>query len=239
MSSSASAWAVIVAAGEGKRFGADVPKQFAPLAGQPVLLWTLAPFQNHPGLSGVSVVVPPEHAERPPSWLQRVRTAGVKVVGGGQERTDSVRLGLASVPVHVEFVLVHDGARPLVTGRMISRVLERARPGHGVVAGRRVTDSLKEADAEGRIVRSVDRERLWRAETPQLFPRALLVEVHRRAEADGFTASDCAALGERYGVASVLVEIAEPNPKVTNADDLTLVEGWLRARGGVLEEPGS
>ncbi len=239
MSSSASAWAVIVAAGEGKRFDAGVPKQFALVAGQPLLLWTLAPFRDHPSLDGVTVVVPPDYSERPPSWLQLLRAGGVSVVAGGQARTDSVRLGLASVPAHVELVVVHDGARPLVTARMISRVLERAGPELGAVAGRRVTDSLKEADAEGRIVHSLSRERLWRAETPQVFPRARLVEVHQRAEAEGFRASDCAALGERYGVASVLVEISEPNPKVTTPDDLRLVEAWLRAHGATPGGSGS
>lgn len=239
MSSSASAWAVIVAAGGGRRFGANVPKQFALLAGRPLLLWTLAPFLDHPALEGLTVVLPPEHAKRPPPWLQGLRSGAISLVAGGPARTDSVRLGLASVPEHVELVVVHDGARPLVTGRMISQVLERAGPEFGAVAGRPVSDSLKEADAEGHIERSLSRERLWWAETPQVFPRALLVEAHRRAEAEGFSASDCAGLCERYGVASVLVEISEPNPKVTNPDDMRLIEAWLRAREAGTVGPGS
>lgn len=224
-----------MAAGAAKRFGAEVPKQFALLAGQPLVLWALAPFRDHPAVDGVTVVVPPGYAEQPPPWLQRLAASGVTVVAGGQTRTDSVRLGLASVPAAVELAAVHDGARPLVTEGVITRVLEKAGREHGAVAARRVTDSLKEADAKGRIVRSLDRERLWRAETPQVFPRGLLVEVHRRAEADGVRASDCAALGERYGVASVLVEVSEPNPKVTSRDDLRLVEAWLQARHSVRE----
>lgn len=190
-------------------------------------------------MEGLTVVLPAEHAEAPPTWLQGLRSGRIEIVAGGPARTDSVRLGLATVPDQVELVVVHDGARPLVTRRMISQVLERAGLEFGVVAGRRVTDSLKEADAEGRIERSLSRERLWRAETPQVFPRGLLVDAHRRAETEGFSASDCAGLCERYGVPSVLVEISEPNPKVTNPDDMRLVEAWLRARDAGTDGPGS
>ncbi len=203
------------------------------------MLWTLAPFRDHPALEGLTVVLPQEQADRPPPWLQGLLSDAIGLVAGGPTRTDSVRLGLAGVPERVGLVMVHDGARPLVTRRMISQVLERAGPDLGAVAARPVTDSLKAADAEGRIERSLNRERLWRAETPQAFPRALLVEAHRRARDEGFAASDCAGLCERYGVPSVLVEISEPNPKVTNVDDVRLVEAWLQARQAGTDGPGS
>jgi 2-C-methyl-D-erythritol 4-phosphate cytidylyltransferase len=118
----------------------------------------------------------------------------------------------------------------LITEEAIGRVLEAAGPRRGAVAGRRVTDSLKEVDAEGRVLRAVNRERLWRAETPQAFPRELIVAVHRDAAAEGVTESDCAALCERYGVEVVVVEIATPNPKVTRAEDLALVDSLLQRR---------
>ena len=98
------------------------------------------------------------------------------------------------------------------------------------MAGRRVTDSLKEVDATGRVLRAVERERLWRAETPQAFPRELIVAVHRDAATEGITESDCAALCERYGVEVVMVEIATPNPKVTQAEDMALVDSLLQRR---------
>ncbi len=230
MSSSASVWAVIVAAGQGKRFGSEEPKQFARLAGRPLVLWTLEPFRAHPSVDGITLVVPAGYVEQPPAWLARLQAEEVTVVAGGDARTDSVRLGLATVPAAVPLVAVHDGARPLVSESVISRVLERAGPGRGAVAGRRLTDSLKQVDGAGRVVRSLSREDLWRAETPQIFPRELIVDLHRRAQADGFTASDTAALCERYAVEVVLVEIREPNPKVTHPDDLPLVEAWIRQR---------
>lgn len=231
MASSASVWAVIVAAGRGKRFGSEEPKQFAPLAGRPLLLWTLEPFRVHPSVDGISLVVPAEYLQRPPAWLARLQAEDVTVVAGGEERTDSVRLGLATVPLDVPLVAVHDGVRPLVTEAIISRVLERAAPEKGAIAGRPVTDSLKQADGAGKVLRSVSRENLWRAETPQIFPRELIVDLHRRAQVDGFTASDSAALCERYGVEVVLVEISEPNPKLTKPEDLPLLESWIRGRG--------
>ncbi|UCC84634.1 MAG: 2-C-methyl-D-erythritol 4-phosphate cytidylyltransferase [Gemmatimonadota bacterium] len=227
MSSSANNWAVIVAAGRGVRFGSGEPKQFAALAGKPLVLWSVEAFRDHPSFSGVTVVLPPESVEMPPTWLERLVSEHLRLAAGGAARTDSVRLGLATVPDGVGFVAVHDGVRPLISTGAITRVLEAAGPGHGAVAARRVTDSLKESDAGGRVLRAVDRENLWRAETPQVFPRGPIIDVHRRAAADQVVASDCAGLCERYGLGVVLVEIDDPNPKVTHPRDLRIVEALL------------
>ncbi|UCC72626.1 MAG: 2-C-methyl-D-erythritol 4-phosphate cytidylyltransferase [Gemmatimonadota bacterium] len=231
MSSSASNWAVIVAAGRGRRFGSGAPKQFTPLAGKPLVLWAVDAFRSHRSFSGVTVVLPREFVDQPPAWLQDLVSGGVILAAGGAERTDSVRHGLATVPEQVELVAVHDGARPLISGGDISRVVEKAGPRRGAIAARRVADSLKVADAEGRMLRAVSRENLWRAETPQVFPRELIVEIHRRAESEGVVASDCAGLCERYGVDVVLVEIDAPNPKVTRRRDLQFVEAMLAQQG--------
>ncbi len=232
MSSSTSGWAVIVAAGRGARFGPGGPKQFAPLAGKPLVLWAVEAFRHHPAFSGATLVLPQETVEAPPGWLERLAGAGLVLTAGGAERTDSVRLGLATVPAAIERVAVHDGARPLISAAAISRVLDRVGPERGAVAARRVTDSLKEADGAGRVVRTVSREGLWRAETPQIFPRAPIVEVHRRAAAENVVASDSAGLCGRYGLAVVLVELDEPNPKVTCPQDLALIEAMLAQRAG-------
>lgn len=231
-------WAVIVAAGQGRRFASEEPKQFAQLGAKRVVLWSVETFLEHPSVAGVTLVVPAEYVEARPYWLEELGAAGVTLVAGGVERTDSVRLGLASVPAEVDVVAVHDGARPLITMEGISRVLAGVGLHNGAVAGRRVTDSLKEADGERRVVRAVNRERLWQAETPQAFPRDLIVEVHRDAEAEGVHESDCAALCERYGVEVVLVEISEPNPKITQQEDLALVEALIRQREMTRERSG-
>jgi 2-C-methyl-D-erythritol 4-phosphate cytidylyltransferase len=221
---------VIVAAGRGERFGGGRLKQFTPVRGKPLAIWALEPFQRHPAVRGATLVVPSESAGLPPVWMERLAQEGLVIAAGGAERTDSVRLGLETVPDDVRVVAVHDAARPLITEDAIGRVLAAVEPQRGAIAGRRVTDSLKEVDDGGRVLRAVNRERLWQAETPQAFPRELIVAAHRDAAAEGVTESDCAALCQRYGVEVVVVEIGAPNPKVTRPEDLALIESLLRRR---------
>jgi 2-C-methyl-D-erythritol 4-phosphate cytidylyltransferase len=195
------------------------------LGGKPLVLWSVEAFLGHEDVAGVTVVLPAEVAAEPPAWLADLRS--VTLVAGGAERSDSVRLGLETVPEKIDKVAIHDGARPLITSEAIGRVLEAVRPDRGAVGGRRVTDSLKEANAEGVVVAAPDRERIWRAETPQAFTRELILDAHRRAAAEGFHASDCAGICQRYGIEVAMVEIEEPNPKVTRREDLDWVEAWM------------
>jgi 2-C-methyl-D-erythritol 4-phosphate cytidylyltransferase len=228
MPSSDNAWAVIVAAGESRRFGRREPKQLASLAGKPLLLHALEPFREHSQIAGVTLVLPQRIRRDLPDWLGGLESKGVRLATGGPTRTDSVRLGLASIPRQVEIVAIHDGARPLITAAGIDRVLAEVSDARGAIAGRRMTDSLKEVNGERRIVRSLGRDGIWVAETPQAFPRALIDEVHRRAHSEGATTSDCAALFERYGFPIVMVELEEPNLKITRPADLELAEAWIR-----------
>ena len=238
MSSRVSAWAVVVAAGEGRRFGPHRPKQFSLVAGHPLALWALAPFMTHTGFAGASLVVPEDTLGDPPEWLRSLQRGELRVVSGGATRTDSVRLGLESVPASIGWVAVHDGARPLLDHGMIDRVMSEAAADRGAIAARPVTDSLKRADAERRVVVSVARTDLWRAETPQIFPRRRLLDFHRRAAEEGIVESDCSGLAERYGFPVTLVPVAAPNPKVTTVEDLELVEAWIARRGLELKLPG-
>jgi 2-C-methyl-D-erythritol 4-phosphate cytidylyltransferase len=221
--------AVIVAAGgAGRRMG-GVRKQYLELCGEPVLVRSLRPFLAHPAVEWAVVALPAEDAVDPPDWLTGL-DARIRVVAGGAERGDSVRRALEAVPDEAEFVLVHDAARPLVTAAVIDRVLDAAAGGVGAVAAVPVTDTLKEVGPDGTIVATPDRRRYWRAQTPQGFPRALLVEAHRRAVAEGVAATDDAALIERYGGRVVVVEGAPENLKVTEPVDLLVAEALLRAR---------
>lgn len=221
---------VVPAGGAGRRMG-GVRKQYIELAGEPLLLHTLRPFLAHPAVEWVVVALPAEDVPRPPAWLVDLDPR-VRWVAGGEERGDSVRQALEAVPEEADVVLVHDAARPLVTREVIDRAIVAASRGVGAVAAVPVTDTIKEVDAEGRIVATPERSRLWRAQTPQAFPRAMIVDAYHRAAADGLRATDDAALVERYGGTVVVVEGAPENLKVTGPLDLVVTEALLRARRG-------
>lgn len=207
-------------------------KQYAELLGEPILLRSLRPFLDHPAVACAVVALPAEDAADPPGWLKALDER-VVVVAGGAERGDSVRCGLEAVPEAVDVVLVHDAARPLVTVEVIDRALSVAARGVGVVVAMPVADTLKEVDDEGRVVSTPDRARLWAAQTPQAFPRTMLLDAYRRAAEAGVHATDDAALVERYGGRVVVVEGSAENLKVTRPADLIVAEALLRARGEV------
>ena len=217
--------AVIPAGGSGLRMGGDVRKQYLTLAGEPILLRTLRAFLGHPAVDWVIVALPPRDVHAPPFPLPE----GVIAVPGGAERGDSVRAGLAAVPDAADVVLVHDGARPLVTRAVVDRVLGAAGKGVGAIAAVPVSDTLKRVDSDRAILETVERGGLWRAQTPQGFPRRMLVEAYRRAAEEGVAATDDAALVERYGGRVVVVEGDSRNLKVTRPEDLRVAEALLEA----------
>lgn len=219
---------VVAAGGTGRRMG-GVRKQYTELLGQPILLHSLRPFLAHPSIVCAVVALPADDAADPPAWLTGLDER-VIVVAGGAERGESVHHGLRAVPDSVDVVLVHDAARPLVTTEVIDRALRGAATGVGAVVGVPVTDTLKQVDATRRVVGTPDRSVLWAAQTPQAFPRTLLLEAYERAEKEGFRATDDAALVERYGGTVVMVEGAPDNLKVTRPADLIVAEALLRAR---------
>ncbi len=220
----ARAGAVIVAAGAGRRLGGDVRKQYLEIAGEPVLLWAIRPFLQHPEIGSVVVVLPPEDVLDPPRWIREME---VTLAPGGAERGDSVWNGLQALPADADPVLIHDGARPFVSPEIIERVLAGARSG-GAIAAIRVADTIKQVDEEGRIEGTLDRSRLWQAQTPQGFPRDVILGAHRRARRDGVAATDDAALCERYGSPVRVVEGSAENIKITRPADLVLAEALAR-----------
>lgn len=219
---------ILPAAGAGRRLG-GVRKPFLQLAGEPLLLRALRPFLAHPAITAAIVALPEDDAADPPAWLGAL-DARVRIVAGGAERTDSVRAALAALPAECEIVLVHDAARPLVTRDIVDRVIRATGVGVGAIAAVPVEDTVKEVGSDGAITGTLDRTRLWRAQTPQGFPRALLEEAHRRALADGLGATDDAALVERIGGRVLVVEGSAENFKITGPLDLPLAEAVLARR---------
>jgi 2-C-methyl-D-erythritol 4-phosphate cytidylyltransferase len=172
----------------------------------------------------VVVVLPKAHAADPPPWLFQCDVERLLVSTGGRERADSVANGLEDVPEECAVVLVHDAARPFVPDDVIGRVVAAARQGTGALPALPVVDTLKEVDEGGRVVRTVDRAPLWRAQTPQGFPRAMLDAAHARARRDGLAATDDAALCERLGYPVAVVRGDERAMKVTEAGDFARAE---------------
>lgn len=218
--------AVVVAGGRGVRFGDEgARKQFRELRGEPLAARACRPFLAASAVEAVVLVLPPDVASDPPDW---VRELGVTVTAGGAERRDSVARGLAAVRDGTETVLVHDGVRPLVTAGLVGRVLSAAAAGDGVVPVVPLRDTVKEVDGEGRVVRTVDRSRLRRVQTPQGFPLDGLRRAHREV-GDDVPATDDASLCEAYGMEVRTVEGDPENLKVTTPEDLARA-GWILDR---------
>ena len=219
---------VIVAAGAGVRAGPGEPKQFRPIHGVPMLLRALRPFTSHPAVGQVIVAVPSSVAERPPEWLGKLLGDRLRLVPGGAARAQSVRAGLRALSPAVTVVLVHDGARPFVGRETIDNVIARARAGVGAVAAVPLHDTVKEVVEGNRITRTVARERLWRAHTPQGFPRAMLDQAYAALRRDEPVPTDDAELCERAGFPVDVVADTPHNLKVTTADDFRIAEALAR-----------
>ena len=216
---------ILAAAGEGRRLGSRLPKALVPLAGKPLFLHSLRTFASLPFVREIAVVLPAE-------WVDRIRKrmgkrlAALKVttlVPGGARRQDSVRIGLEAMTSPI--VLVHDAARPLVTREAVKAVaLAAARHGAAVLCHQAV-DTIKIADARGRVESTPDRARLWHAQTPQGFRRAVLVNAYKvNGRAD---ATDDVQLVERAGGTIWIVGGESSNFKITTPDDLSRAEKLL------------
>ncbi len=215
---------VIVAAGQGTRTGSTELKQFRWVAGKPMLLHSVQAFHRRSDVALVVTVLPRSHAADPPPWLFQCDVDRLLVSTGGKERIDSVWSGVEDMPDEASIVVVHDAARPLVTPATIDAVIAEARAGRAAIAALPVVDTLKEVDEHGRIVRTVDRTRLWRAQTPQAFPREMLEQAHLEARRAGISATDDAALCERLGFEVVVVRGSERAMKVTDEGDFGRAE---------------
>jgi 2-C-methyl-D-erythritol 4-phosphate cytidylyltransferase len=202
--------ALLVAAGRGERLGASGPKAFVMLAGRPMLEWSLDALRAAPSVERVVVAVPP----------------GVSypdAVEGGEARSQSVRNALAAAG-DADVVLVHDAARPLVDADLVERCLAALDGGaDAVVAAAPVTDTVKEA-ADGTVVRTLERERLWAVQTPQVFRRAALEAALDQPEEVLAAATDDAGLVEASGGVVRVVASTPRNLKVTTPTDLRLAE---------------
>ncbi len=231
MTSAETYWCVVPAAGRGQRFGAELPKQYVPIAGKPLLQWTLERLAAHPRIAGVMVVLSSDDVH----WPGLLELAGkpVRTATGGGERADSVLAGLNALGIDIgddAFVLVHDAARPCVREEDITKLIECAPEAGGGLLAAPLRDTLKRADRNGLVEATEARESRWRALTPQMFRRGELVAALSRAHVDGASVTDEAMAMERAGHRPLLVEGSEDNIKVTTSADLAWVRFLLSAQ---------
>ncbi|MFZ5618389.1 MAG: bifunctional 2-C-methyl-D-erythritol 4-phosphate cytidylyltransferase/2-C-methyl-D-erythritol 2,4-cyclodiphosphate synthase [Pseudomonadota bacterium] len=230
--------AIIVAAGRGSRAGAGGPKQYRLLDGEAVLARTARAFLDHPEIDAVRVII---HADDGDLYADAM--AGLlshrkllPPVPGGEERQDSVRLGLESLGADApDIVLIHDAARPFIDAATIARVIAAARASGGAIAALPVFDTLKKSDGgeSPAIADTVPRDGLWRAQTPQGFRYQSILAAHQAAAGEALT--DDAAVAERAGMKVMLVPGSPDNMKITQAEDFGMAEILLGRKASMAE----
>ncbi len=223
--------AIIPAAGEGRRMGGALEKQFLRLRGTPILAHTLKVFDQHPAVDGVVLVVGTRQRQALEERIIEPYPCKklLRVVNGGPERRDSVGHGLEAVPAECQLVVIHDGARPLLSAELLGSVLLAADSYGAALAAIPARDTVKRA--EGSIVAAtLEREEIWLAQTPQAFHANLLRRAYEEAAHTKEVVTDDAALVERLGVSVHLVPGSEENIKVTTPSDLIIAEALLASR---------
>jgi 2-C-methyl-D-erythritol 4-phosphate cytidylyltransferase len=219
--------AVVPAGGAGTRMGGNVPKQFLELNGKPILYYTLKTLQDCGIISELILVVPEKEYDNACSdWLGKPEIV-TKVVIGGEKRQDSVYNGFCEVSPQTEIVLVHDGVRPFLSRRMIQESVDVAREYGAAITAIPLYDTVKRVDSSGLVSQTVDREGLWRVQTPQVFRYELLKQAFKKANSEKFSGTDEGTLIEHLGKPVKVVEGSERNIKITRPEDLRLSEIFI------------
>jgi len=226
--------AIVLAAGAGKRMAAAVNKVFLPVAGKPIIAWSLECFERQPEIGEVIVVAAAGELEEcrrqlAPDGFKKVSAAVV----GGPTRHDSEFNGLRSLEDRIEsgaidLVLVHDAVRPFVTPSMVDRLIAEAHKSGAAIPGVPAADNIVQALPDGKVGKPPTP--LWAAQTPQVFDARLVLDAHRQAHRDGFKGSDTSSVVERLGRSVVVVYGSYDNIKITTSDDLIRGEQIARAR---------
>jgi 2-C-methyl-D-erythritol 4-phosphate cytidylyltransferase len=211
--------------------GRELSKQYLSLAGVPLLVHTLKVFEKCLLVDALLVVVPPPDVEAvrtemlPPWNLKKL--AGI--IPGGKERQDSVRAGIEALDRETGLVVIHDAARPFFTVGLIENCIRAAAEEGAATVGVPVKDTVKEVGADGRVMRTCDRNLLWLTQTPQAFRRDIIENAHRAAVRDGYRGTDDTSLVERLGIAVRMIRGDYGNIKITTPEDLVIAEALLAA----------
>lgn len=222
---------ILVAGGRGRRFGGALAKQFLPLAGVPLLVWSARRMGAIAGLGRLIVVAAPEEHARCRALLEPLALP-LHLAAAGEERQYSVASGLAATDPHAELVVVHDAVRPLVDPTAVAACIETARAHGAALMAAPVADTVKRV-RDDVIVETVPRDGLWLAQTPQAFRADLLRRAHAEAARLGIVATDDAALVERLGAPVRIVPASHLNRKITTPEDLAWAEAVVTGLPGL------
>jgi len=226
--------AIIVAAGKGKRMEREYNKQYIHLEGKPIVAHTLLQFENHEKIDEIIIVVGQGEVEfcRESIVEQYNLSKVAKIVEGGAERYHSVHNGIKAVSQQCEVILIHDGARPFVTGEIINESIASANTYGCSIVGMPVKDTIKIINEEGFVKDTPKRENLWLVQTPQTFKKEIILRAHEKREAENLSVTDDAMLVEALGGKVKMIKGSYENIKITTPEDLEIGQAILKRRKG-------
>lgn len=221
--------AIIPAAGSGARFKTDIPKPLVLLKGKEIFVYSLEVFEKSSLIDGMVVIAPADRCQEFENVIKKYSfQKSIQVVAGGNSRYESVSNGLKVLNPNIDFVLVHDGARPLVSLKVVEEAINMAYTAKAVVVGVPVKPTIKRIDPRAKeIDTTLDRNILWEAQTPQVFAYELLMQAHRQGVGLDVEATDDAFLVERFGAKVKMIEGEYRNIKITTPEDLKIAEALL------------
>ena len=220
---------LIAAAGSGSRMGADRNKLLLKIAGKTILEWTLKAAFASQSIKWIGIVGQPKDKNSIFSIFQN-SSESFQWINGGSTRQESVQLGLSALPSDAKSVLIHDGARCLVSPLVFDEISRIVLGGEAVIAASQVVDTIKKVNDKGEIIDTPPRSDLWCAQTPQGFPVEQLKHAHRQAIFNGWSVTDDASLFERLGIPVKIYDAGPSNIKVTTPFDLVIAESILSSK---------
>lgn len=220
---------IVVAAGTGSRMKTDINKQFIKLNGKEIIAHTIDKFYNNDNIDDIVVVIKEEEEKHfIDNVINKYGFNNIKIAYGGNERQDSVYNGIKKLNNNCDVILVHDGARPFVTGDIIKNSIEEAKKHNAVVVGVKVKDTIKMVSEDGNIIDTPNRNFLWSVQTPQVFKYDIITKAYADAYNGNYYGTDDAMLVERIGYNVKMVEGSYDNIKITTPEDLKFGEQILK-----------
>ena len=222
--------ALIAAAGKGRRMNSRISKSFIPVSGKPILAYTIDIFEKCKSIDKIYLIVSPEEKEIcHKNVILRYKFSKVQeLVDGGDTRQDSIYNGLKALDKDTDIIVIHDGVRPLVEETIIQDSIEEAQKYGAAIAAIPIKDTVKKSDNNFYISKTLNREEIWRAQTPQTFKYDIILPAYHQAYKDKYLATDDAAIVEKYGHKVKLIIGPEENIKITTPFDLIVAEVFLK-----------